>query len=99
MKIASSLLNWLTKPAPQAETVNTASAEKKPAEKPAQVGSVAQDSVRFSPLAQKLSQAHGADSHAQITHEERLALQQQFQPQTYKPTLMQVAQKFLGLKV
>lgn len=99
MKIASSLLNWLTKPAPQAETVNLSNSARKQAEPPAQAGLSAQDTVRFSSLAQKLSQAQGVGSHAQITHEERLALQQQFQPQTYKPTLMQIAQKFLGFKV
>lgn len=97
MKIASSLLNWLTKPA--AETENLSNSARKQAEPPAQVSLSAQDSVQFSALAQKLSQVHGAGSHAQITHEERQALQQQFQPQTYKPTLMQIAQKFLGLKV
>jgi pyruvate/2-oxoglutarate dehydrogenase complex dihydrolipoamide acyltransferase (E2) component len=98
MKIASTLLNWLPKPAPQAEAdpAQIVQDRQTVAPSPPQQGS--QDSVRFSPLAQKLSQTQGVDLQAQISPAERLALQEQFQPQTYKPSLMQLAHKFLGLK-
>jgi hypothetical protein len=47
-------------------------------------------------LAQKLSDSNRGTIDAQITPEEREALFAQTEPQTYKPSLMQVARKIFG---
>ncbi|KIH77466.1 hypothetical protein SAMN05660860_01888 [Geoalkalibacter ferrihydriticus] len=98
MNIGSSLLNWLTKATTTPEVNPAAQA---PAEKPQATSRPLQpattDRVQFSELAQKLSQTPPADKSAQITLEERLALRQEPEPQTYKPSLMQMAKKFLGV--
>ncbi|WP_305045604.1 hypothetical protein [Geoalkalibacter sp.] len=97
MKIASTLLNWLTQAATQPElnptTAAPAAAKSQIAANPSPTGP--QDKVQFSELAQKLSQASTTEGAAQITLEERLALRQDVEPQTYKPSLMQMAMKFL----
>lgn len=54
------------------------------------------DSVQFSQLAQKLSESNRINLDAQITPEERQALFALNEPQTYKPSLMQVARKIFG---
>lgn len=97
MKIASTLFNWLNKAASQPE-LNPASASPatvKPQAAAVPASNIPQDRVQFSELAQKLSQASAAEGEAQITLEERLALRQEMEPQTYKPSLMQMAMKFL----
>ncbi|UWZ80552.1 hypothetical protein L9S41_03915 [Geoalkalibacter halelectricus] len=97
MKIASSLLNWLTR-ATTAQEVNLPNTQVQP-EKVVSPGttSAPADKVQFSELAQKLSQTPPAEIEAHITLEERLALRQEPQTQTYKPSLMQMAKKFLGM--
>ncbi|WP_305041045.1 hypothetical protein [Geoalkalibacter sp.] len=97
MKIASTLLNWLTSATskPELNPASAAPATAKPQAAASPSSSVPQDRVQFSELAQKLSQASSADNEAQITLEERLALRQDLEPQTYKPSLMQMAVKFL----
>jgi hypothetical protein len=109
MNIASNLMNWLQgfqahqNQAPQSSTsVQVGKTPDPAAESPSKAAESSPsvrregDSVQFSELAQKLSESNRGNIDAQITPEERQALFAQKEPQTYKPSLMQVARKIFG---
>ncbi len=108
MKIASNLMNWLqgfqTQQNQAQQTSSNAQVSKNPDPASESASKVAEsspsvregDSVQFSELAQRLSESNRGNVDAQITPEEREALFAQTEPQTYKPSLMQVARKIFG---
>ncbi len=101
MKIASTLLTWLQKTTSQQTGAPASGASDAPPlqnQSPSPVAKTG-DSVQFSDLAKKLSDSRKHHPEAEITFEERQALHREFEPATYKPPLMQLAKKLLGIKI
>ncbi|MDY6848316.1 MAG: hypothetical protein AB7F20_03810 [Geoalkalibacter sp.] len=108
MNIASNLINWLQGFQAQQnqaqQTSSNAQIGKAPDPAAVSASKVAEssssvrksDSVEFSEIAQKLSESNLGTIDVQISPEEREALFAQTEPQTYKPSLMQVARKIFG---
>ncbi len=101
MKIASSLMNWLTQaPAyarPQDSSAPGPAQKQSPAAQPQTRDTPpAIDKVAFSDAALQMSHQSEEGSDAQISAEEKEALNQQFQSSTYKVSIAQIAKRFLS---